>query len=88
MTTDPSPTPSSSPLGALLSPRVIAGVLVIALLVVFVVQNRATARIRFLFWTTNTSIAWALLIAAAFGLGLGLALPRLRRLLSRSKTKA
>lgn len=89
MTNEPGPpSSSSSPLQALLSPRVIVGVVVIALLVVFVLQNRTSAEITFLFWDTNTSIAWALLIAAAFGLGLGLALPRLHRLLSRRKTKA
>lgn len=86
MTSEPSQ--PSSPARHLLTPRIIAGALVVALLVVFVLQNRATARIHFLFWTANTSLAWALLIAAAFGLGLGLALPRLRRLLTRSRAKA
>ena len=65
--------------------RLIAGGIVLVVLITFVFQNRAVARIRFLFFETDTSLAWALLIAGALGVVVGLAVPRLRRLFNRRK---
>jgi uncharacterized integral membrane protein len=51
----------------------------LALLLLFVVQNFDSVRVRFLFYSTDTQLAFALLAAGVLGFIAGLALPRLRR---------
>ncbi len=65
--------------------RLVPGLIVLALFVVFAVENGRTVRVRFLFWQVNTSLSWALLVAGLLGLILGLMLPWLRRFF-RSRT--
>jgi uncharacterized integral membrane protein len=57
----------------------IAWAVVLALLVVFIVENFITVEVRFLFTRTETRLAYALLIAAGLGFLVGYLLPRLRR---------
>jgi len=52
------------------------------LFVVFLVQNGSKVRINYLFWHSNTSLSWALLVAGVLGLILGLILPRMRRVIT------
>lgn len=61
--------------------RLIGGAVVVVLFVVFVLQNRGSARIHFLFWDGTTRLAWALIIAGILGVIIGLVIPRLRRFL-------
>lgn len=65
--------------GRLLTPKVIAGLVIAALALVFVFQNSERGRIHFLFFTV-TARAWIWLLAV-FGAGIvvGLLLPRMRR---------
>jgi uncharacterized integral membrane protein len=51
----------------------------LGLLVLFIVQNFDTVQVRFLFFSTETQLAFALLVAGVLGFVAGLALPRLRR---------
>jgi uncharacterized integral membrane protein len=55
---------------------------VLTLFVVFLVQNGSKVPIHFLFWHSNTSLSWALLVAGVLGLILGVILPRMRRVIT------
>ena len=61
--------------------RLVGAAVVLALFLAFVLQNRRTMPVTFLFWEVSISVAWALVTAGVLGLLVGLVLPRLRRLL-------
>ncbi|MBI2761204.1 MAG: LapA family protein [Chloroflexi bacterium] len=61
--------------------RLIGGAVVVLLFLVFVLQNRGSTRIHFLFWEGTFGLAWALIIAGVLGIIIGLVVPRLRRFL-------
>ncbi len=64
-----------------LSPRVIGALVVLAILLVFIVQNRRTVHVTFLVLSADLSLAWALIAAAVLGAVIAVAVPRLRRFL-------
>jgi uncharacterized integral membrane protein len=47
--------------------RIVAGVVVLALLIGFVLDNRKTVRVGFVFFNANVRLIWVLLIAAFLG---------------------
>lgn len=63
--------------------RLIIGLIVLTLLVIFVVQNGTTVRIHLYFWRLSTHLNLALVLAAVLGFLVGWIvswlLPRLRR---------
>ncbi|MCL6645185.1 MAG: hypothetical protein K6U88_09480 [Dehalococcoidia bacterium] len=59
--------------------RLIGFAVVVILLIVFIVQNWLTVEVRFLFATTETWLAWALIVAALLGYAAGWLTPKLRR---------
>ncbi len=60
--------------------RLGASLLSLLLLVLFVLENARTVRVRFLMFETDTWLAWALVLAAVLGFLAGLAWPWFRRL--------
>jgi uncharacterized integral membrane protein len=74
-------TPDSPGPGRRTLARLIGGAVVVVLFLVFVVQNRGSTRIHFLFWDGTLRVAWALIIAGVLGIVIGLVVPRLRRFL-------
>jgi uncharacterized integral membrane protein len=55
---------------------IVAGIIGI-LLLWFILANLDTVEVRMFFMSTETSLAWALLISAALGFLVGILLPRL-----------
>ncbi|MER3419174.1 MAG: hypothetical protein C4290_01020 [Chloroflexota bacterium] len=60
--------------------RIGASLIALLLLVLFVLENARTVRVRFLMFETDTWLAWALVVAAVLGFLVGLAWPWFRRL--------
>lgn len=56
----------------------IAWAVVLVVLVVFIAENFSTVEVRFLFTSTETRLAYALLASAALGFLAGYLLPRIR----------
>jgi lipopolysaccharide assembly protein A len=54
-----------------MTPRVIAGFVLIALSAIFILQNTGVVDLRFLFWTVSMSRVLLILILLAIGFALG-----------------
>jgi uncharacterized integral membrane protein len=63
----------------LLQFRLVLGALVSLVLVLFIADNFVTVEVRLIFWSTQTRLAWALLIAGGLGFLAGVLLPTLGR---------
>ena len=61
--------------------RLIGAAVLAVVLLVFVLQNRRSVSVHFLFWSLHTGLGWMLLLAAVLGLLIGFGLQRLRRFL-------
>jgi uncharacterized integral membrane protein len=60
--------------------RLGASLVSLLLLVLFVLENARTVRVRFLMFETDTWLAWALVVAAVLGFLVGLVWSRFRQL--------
>jgi uncharacterized integral membrane protein len=60
-------------------PQLIAWFITAAVLLIFVLENREVVRVKFLFWTVETLLVWALLTAAVLGFLLGILRIRITR---------
>lgn len=63
----------------LLQFRLVLGALISLILVLFIADNFVTVEVRLIFWSTQTRLAWALLIAGGLGFLAGLLVPSLTR---------
>ncbi len=54
--------------------RIVPSLIVVALFILFVVENSRTVKVTFLFWKASASLAWALILSGALGFVAGLTL--------------
>jgi uncharacterized integral membrane protein len=53
-------------------PQLVVWAALAIILTLFIAENRAEVSVRFLIWTVQTSLVWALLLAAVLGYLLGI----------------
>ncbi|MBO0715385.1 MAG: hypothetical protein J2O39_04125 [Acidimicrobiales bacterium] len=67
--------------------RLVAAVIIVAVLVAFIVDNSEQVRVGFVFFHANVSLIWVLLITAALGALADRLIPRVRARRARSNRR-
>ena len=59
--------------------RLVVLILLVAYAIAFILENRHSVPVHFVFWTANVSLVWLILLAIAVGLLAGILLGQLER---------